>query len=374
MQRGRPGQGRCRASGGRFLVPELKRPADTVADDVTNQAAAWLLRLRGEPQDPDLKAEFEAWLSRDARHAEAWERARRVWSLAGAIGPAPRQSEAGGAVPSQGGKPDLPPDLPRRLPPSLPRGARRNRRPACVWGVGLAMAAGLCLAVVLSPSLLLRMQADHASPVGEMRTGELDDGTQVQLDSGSAIAVDYAADRRSVELLAGQAFFSVRQDRRRPFSVKADDVGVTVTGTEFEVRLMPGDVSLAVAEGEIRVSYPRERQGDGQIGAAELVAGQGLRIGMPGGTAERKSVRLRSIAAWRRGRLLIERATIGELIEELRRYRSGTIVITDDALAARQVTGVFDLTDPVRALETVVGPHAGRVREITPWLVVVSGR
>ena len=359
-------------------MPDLKRPADTVADDVTNQAAAWLLRLRGEPQDPDLKAEFEAWLSGDARHAEAWERARQVWSLAGAIGPAPRQPEAGGAVPSQGGKPDLPPDLPRRLPsgppPSLPRGARRNRRPACVWGVGLAMAAGLCLAVVLSPSLLLRMQADHASPVGEMRTVELDDGTQVQLDSGSAIAVDYAADRRSVELLAGQAFFSVRQDRRRPFSVKADDVGVTVTGTEFEVRLMPGDVSLAVAEGEIRVSYPRERQGEGQIGAAELVAGQGLRIGVPSGTAERKSVRLRSIAAWRRGRLLIESATIGDLIEELRRYRSGTIVITDDALAARQVTGVFDLTDPVRALETVVGPHAGRVREITPWLVVVSGR
>ena len=70
---------------------------------------------------------------------------------------------------------------------------------------------------------------------------------------------------------------------------------------------------------------------------------------------------------------MIESATVGDLVDELRRYRSGMIVITDQALAAQRVTGVFDLADPVRALKTVVEPHAGRVREVTPWLLIVSG-
>jgi transmembrane sensor len=176
-----------------------------------------------------------------------------------------------------------------------------------------------------------------------------------------------------VKLLAGQAFFSVRHDGRRPFSVEADDVDVTVTGTEFDVRLAPRDVSVAVAEGEVHVTYPGEGERRARAGAAVLAAGEGLRIRRPDGAAERMPAPPQSIASWRRGRLLIESATIGDLVAELRRYRSGMIVVTDDALARQRVTGVFDLTDPVRALKTVVEPHAGRVREITPWLVIVSG-
>ncbi len=341
-------------------MPELKRPTETTGDPVTDEAAAWLLRLRGAPDDPGLKAEFEAWLSRDARHVEAWKTARQVWSLAEIVGPAARRPTTARAS----GPPGRQPGRPRHL--------GRGRRPARAWGLGLAAAASICLAIVLFPSLKLRMQADYASAVGETRTVELADMTRVQLDSNSAIAVDYAPDRRVVTLLAGQAFFSVRPDRRRLFSVNADNVDIAVTGTEFEVRLAPADVSLAVAEGEVRVTHAREGQRESPTDAAVLVAGQGLRVQIPGGVMARLRVRPESIAAWRRGRLLIEGATIGDLIDELRRYRSGTIVITDAALAAQRVTGVFDLTDPIRALNTVVRPHAGRVREITPWLVVVS--
>ena len=342
-------------------MPELKRSTDATRDSATEEAAAWLLRLRNAPDDPSLKAEFEAWLSRDARHAEAWETAQQVWSLASVVGPAHSQPAADCASGSQGGSLGL---------ASRIRWKKRAKR---TWGVGLAVAASICLAILVLPSLQLRMQADYASAVGEMRNVELADGTRVHLDSDSAIAVDYAPDRRVVSLLAGRAFSSVRYDRRRPFWVKADAVDVMVTGTEFEADMASTDVSLAVVEGEVRVIYHREGRQEAGTDSAVLVAGQGLRVQIPGGGMERTRIRPQSVAAWRRGRLLIESATIGDLIDELRRYRSGTIVITDGTLAARRVTGVFDLTDPVRALETVVKPHQGRVREITPWLVVVSG-
>lgn len=343
-------------------MPKTKRPADTTSNAVTHEAAAWLLRLRNAPDDSDLKDDFETWLAQDPRHAEAWESARQVWSLAGAVGPAIRKPTA---------------DRARRPADRRSEGRphrRRQRRAARAWGYGAAMAASIVLAVLLAPVLLLRLEADYASGVGEMRDIALADGTRVQLDSGSAIAVDYTADRRRVDLLAGRAYFSVRQDGARPFSVTAEAVDATVTGTEFEVSLAPGDVTLAVAEGSVRVTYEQAGMHAPDADAADLAAGDGLRVDIPGGAMERLPVDLQAIASWRRGRLLIESATIGDLIEELRRYRSGAIVITDDVLAARQVTGVFDITDPIRALRTVVEPHAGQVREITPWLVVVSGR
>lgn len=344
-------------------MPELKQPTDTTRDPVTDEAAAWLLRLRNAPRDRRLEAEFDAWLSRDESHAEAWKTAQQVWSLTGLVGPASRRPAAHRASRSQD------------RPLGMPRPVERNRRLARGWGIGLAAAASICVAVALFPSLRLQMQADYASAAGETRTVELADGSRVQLDSGSAIAVDYTSGRRIVTLLAGQAFFSVRHDRQRPFSVKAEDVAVTVTGTEFDVRLAPADVSVAVAEGEVHVTYPqgtdaRQARADETV----LVAGQSLRVHRQAGAAVLVPVSLQAVAPWRRGRLLIESATIGELVDELRRYRSGMIVIADETLAGQRVTGVFDLTDPIRALKTVVEPHAGRVREITPWLVIVSGR
>lgn len=212
------------------------------------------------------------------------------------------------------------------------------------------------------------------SGVGETRYIELMDGSRIQLDSGSAIAVDYAPDRRRVTLLAGQAFFSVVRDRDRPFMVGADDVVVTVTGTTFDVHLATAEVEVAVAEGEVHVSYPHNFGQEARTDEAVLGPGHGVRIDRQGGEPKHIRFTPQSVAPWRRGRLLIDSATIGELVDELRRYRAGAIIITDKALADRRVTGVFDLTDPLRALKTVVQPHAGQVREITPWLIVVSGR
>ncbi|MEM9683595.1 MAG: FecR family protein [Pseudomonadota bacterium] len=342
-------------------MPKTKRPADTTSDAITRQAAAWLLRLRNAPDDSDLENEFETWLAQDPRHAEAWESARQVWSLAGEVGPAVRKPAADRTPHRQGRRPEAQPHR------------RRERHAARAWGYGAAMAASIVLAIVLVPLLLLRLEADYQSAVGETRDIALADGTRVRLDSGSAIAVDYTADRRRVNLLAGRAYFSVRQDAARPFSVNAEAVDATVTGTEFEVSLAPDDVTFAVAEGSVRVTYERAGTDASDADAANLTAGDGLRVTIPGGAMARMPVNSRAVASWRRGRLLIERATLGDLIEELRRYRSGAILITDDALSARQVTGVFDTTDPIRALKTVVEPHAGQVWEITPWLVVVSG-
>jgi transmembrane sensor len=61
-------------------------------------------------------------------------------------------------------------------------------------------------------------------------------------------------------------------------------------------------------------------------------------------------------------------------VEQIRRYSPGAILLTDDRLAQRRVTGVFDLQHPAAALRALVEPHAGEVAMLTPYLLVVTAR
>lgn len=320
----------------------MNRLGDSVAQDAVAQdaaaqdAAGWLLRLRQRPDDTALRQEFESWIAADERHAKAWDAARLMWQLAGTVGPA----------------------LPAPANRNLPRGRR-------VLAVAVLAA---CFLLAFLPTLRLHWRADHLTTAGEVRFLDLDDGSRVQLDSASAVAISFGQSRRDVALLAGQAFFEVAPNRQRPFVVQAGEVAVTVTGTAFDVRMEHAGIVVEVESGSVRVDYPEH----GTLAQTTLAPGQRLTLARDGSDVRMSTMDTGQIAPWRRGRLLIDSATIGQLVEEIRRYRPGLIVLTDDALAQRRVTGVFDLHDPLRALRAVVEPHAGKVREIAPWLVVVS--
>ncbi|PAM43031.1 siderophore-interacting protein, partial [Acinetobacter baumannii] len=73
-------------------------------------------------------------------------------------------------------------------------------------------AAAAALVVVVAgvgwgrgPEVLLRMQADYLTEKGEVRTVQLADGSKVELDSGSAIRLDYDGVQRRIRLLQGSA-------------------------------------------------------------------------------------------------------------------------------------------------------------------------
>jgi transmembrane sensor len=61
---------------------------------------------------------------------------------------------------------------------------------------------------------------------------------------------------------------------------------------------------------------------------------------------------------------------MADVVDDLRRYFAGSIVLVDADLAARRVTGVYNLADPVGALRAIVGAHGGSVRQVSPWLLL----
>ena len=317
--------------------------ADPKDDDLLAEAVDWRLRLDAAPEDAALRAAFDAWLATSAAHRRAYGDVDRLTRVAAEL---PAGYDA------------APVTTPARAAPP-----RRWRR---VGYAALALAA--CFAFVFGPSLQLWLASDYSTGTAELRTLTLEDGSVVALDAGSAVATRFSAARREVVLLAGRAFFEVVPAADRPFVVVAEDVSVTVTGTAFDVARAGETVSVAVQSGTVEVTGGRNPGA-----AATLTRGQRLEIDRTSQQATQSEIAPDDVAAWREHRLVVDKATIAEIAEELGRHHAGFVVLSSRALGERRVSGVFDLRRPVEALQAAVRTHGGSVTAITPYLIVISG-
>jgi len=323
---------------------------DKDEQDASVAAAHWLLALEEEPDDVDLRRRFETWLAERPENAAAWAGVSDVYDAIGAPAyvehRAARESRPGAVA-------------------SVTRldGVRARRRRFLLPAAALALAA--CLALVTLPGLHLQWQADHVTSVAESRSVVLDDGSSVRLAPGSAIEV-LGAGSRGVRLLRGEALFEVVPDSARPFRVEAGGVETTVLGTVFDVRLLAAGAFVAVRQGEVRV----DRAAAPPV-SERLKAGDWARVER-GADVARGTVPPTEVAAWQRGQIVARDRAIADIVDEVGRSFQGVVLVTDGTLARQRVTGVYNLDDPAAALRAAAGVHGGVVRQVSPWLIVVS--
>ncbi len=186
------------------------------------------------------------------------------------------------------------------------------------------------------------------------------------LGPDSAIRLGFTAGRRDIELLAGMGFFDVIPDPARPFRVTAEKLEATAFGTAFEVSSDASCLTVSVDHGLVGVEVPDAPPQD-RLGASEWLT-------FDEGTAriERGRKEPNQIAAWRNNLIFAERETIASLIARIARWRPGRVIMADPSFGAERVSGVFDLTKPMAALEAVVTPYGGTVRTLSPYLTVIS--
>lgn len=310
--------------------PETNDPAAA-----WERALDWLMRIQADPADAQSRLALDRWLAESDENARAYRKAEKVWRLTGAL-----------------------PAAAIRLPTT-----RRGSLTAVL------VAAAACLALLLVPDVQRRLMSDHYTGIGERRHLTLSDGSSVDLDGDSAVTVNMAGDRRSVILSEGRAFFQVARDETRPFVVTTGETSVTVTGTAFDVHAARRMVTVEVLSGSVSVAATTA---DGRRKDTALQAGGRARISRADGGMTVDRVTPAQVGAWRTDRLVVDGVAVAQVVEDLRRHYGGLIVLRDDALAERRVTGVFDLRDPVQALRAAVQPHGGTVREPLPRLLVVS--
>ena len=312
-------------------------------------AFAWLCLLHDQPSSGD-QLTFSHWLKADPAHAEAYAQAQVLWELSES--PARTLADED-AFALQG---------------YLNAMNQSRRHSIRRWSGALAMAACLLLMMGLGagwqPARWIDdLGADYVSAPGEIRTVTLADQSRVTLDADSAIAVDFSRGERHVQLRRGAGFFSVTHTGD-PFVVDAEQGQAKVLGTQFEVRLQPQGAQVTVLSG--RVGVTAKKYAEPQI----LTAGQQVAYGE--GAAEKlHAVDSEAQLAWRQGWLNYYKATLAEVVQDLGRYYPGRIVLLNDELAARRISGSFPSKDPQAVLSSLQGVLGFEQHNVLGHLIIL---
>ncbi|PRH85693.1 Fe2+-dicitrate sensor, membrane component [Labrys okinawensis] len=315
--------------------------------DVEQEARDWFVRRLGGLSRAE-QAAFEHWLGSDPAHADALRRTEEVWNAAEqpARRLATRENEA------------LAPYL-----YAVDRGRRQHRTFRRLSTAALALTIGLGGVLWLqNPHLLQKLMADHSTGRGERRTVTLSDGSKVLLDADSAFDETFDKNERQVKLLRGTASFDVAPGKA-PFVVRVPDGAIRDIGTQFDVNLGEDGTVVTLESGKVAVKAEH-------IGEALLdEPGQRLRFDRQG-LGEIEQVDLKDALAWRQGRYVFYRARLSDVIEEIARYRRGRIIVTDAGLGDQLVTGSFSLADTDAALQSLQASVGFRMTALPGGLVV----
>ncbi|MBO1324296.1 FecR family protein [Acetobacter sp. TBRC 12305] len=313
-------------------------------DRISLEAARWLVSLEENPDDQRLKDDFEAWLSADPAHQQAWEATSGVYDLMGPL---------------------FENEYPSRAPKEYQVSRARHPVRRALWAIPLGLAASIAL-FVSAPDWYYRLTADYATSAARQTTIRLADGSEVSLAPHSAIDVAYRPEgAREIRLLRGEGFFRVAHDTARPFRVLGGSITVTDIGTEFDIRLSATTSSVAVKAGRVHVDGARAFSMD-------MGAGQRLDVGNRADVLQGRED-VENVGAWATsGQLVLQDATFSEAMDRIGPYYGGKIFVADRSLNGGKVTGVYNLSAPEAALKAMADTQGATLRHITPWIIVIS--
>ncbi|WP_043312187.1 FecR domain-containing protein [Pseudomonas sp. ML96] len=307
--------------------------------EAIRSAAQWYARLTAETAGEGEQLAWQRWLESDPAHYAAWQRIESV-----------RQQM--GQVPGQ-------------LAASTLAAAGQSRR-RVLLGMALLVSASGVAGLGWRSDAGRRLAADFRTTVGERRSFTLADGSQLLLNTDSAVDALFDEQQRLLVLRGGEVLIETAPDPLgRPFSVATAHGSVRALGTRFTVRLDDNGSSVAVLAKAVEVSTP------GMPTPVRLEAGQQTRFTRAGVQPPQASHA--DVAAWQQGSLIAIDRPLGELIDELARYRSGWLRC-DPAIASVKVSGAFPLDDTDRALDALEKGFPIRVVRRTRYWVSLLPR
>lgn len=300
-------------------------------------AAQWYARLASGAASEATQQAWQRWHAADPLHQAAWHRIEAVRDQVGQV--------------------------PGRLASSSLQGATQSRRLVLRGLVALA-SAGALGAVGWRSEPGQRLAADFASGIGERRRFTLDDGSQLMLDTRSAVDLRFDATQRLLVLRSGALLVETAPDpRQRPFMVETPHGRVRALGTRFTVTLGEAGSQVAVLEKAVEVS-PRE-------GTVRVRLEAGQQLGFSRDAVGNPQPVDAATAAWTQGSLIAIDRPLGELLAELSRYRSGWLRC-DPRIAGIRVSGAFPLGDTDLALAALEsGFPVTVVRRTRYWVTLV---
>ncbi len=316
---------------------------DPQLEALEDRASEWLVR-RDAGLTPAEQAELDRWLAADPRHYAAFA------EMESALASLNRPRELGHEA-------TVTKELAAWEEQERINRIGAQRRKLYYLRLGLAAAAAVVLVSLAvwkpwaqpeTPSLAT------VSPKPERQ--QLPDGSVVELNANSEIAVDYSLEKRGVHLLRGEVHFDVAKNPARPFVVTVGNVEVRAVGTAFVVRLDPATVDVLVTEGKVTVAQAAPLVSSSPSAPpipAPIFVSAGARVAVPvdgSGFAPQVEpvtpVEINTALAWREMRFEFTNTSLAEAVDLFNHKSKVHVTLEDPSLAELRVSGIYWANNP----------------------------
>lgn len=205
---------------------------------------------------------------------------------------------------------------------------RLRRRISNVWksiavaaSVAAVAAIGFTLYHIYSPEPAL---IQTYSCVTGKSSVLLPDGSTVVLHNGATLSYDNSFSKANREVsVEGEAYFDVAKDAENTFTVKVDDIAVTVHGTTFNVLEDSESVTISLVEGSVDVHAGDET-------TCTLSPGHSAIYDKETGSLIDRKDDVAFAACWAQDRLTFTQASLGEVCRYLSKWYGVQIVVPDE--------------------------------------------
>lgn len=297
-------------------------------------AAYWYAKTRSGSMTPRDDHAFRRWMESDVKHARDYDNIALAWELSGELS---QRSELRTLLAAAD----------RKLEQDGANGLRSNgiRDARRLWIAGAAVASAL-----VAVGVTLRMMRGETTElafetgVGEQRLAVLPDHSTIALNTHTAVRVLFQSHRRQVELIRGEALFTVAHDALAPFTVSTEGGVSRAIGTQFAVRLDPSTTEVSVLEGVVEVAVISTGAQPAGAGV-RLEAGRALTYSRTGELSAVRPAEMNRVRGWQAQRIVIEHQTLADAIAEMNRYSNTRIVLGEPRVGDRRVSGVFRIGD-----------------------------
>lgn len=315
--------------------------------DLLDEALDWVVRLKaGAPTRTDVDA-LQQWRAQSPEHEAAFREAAGLLRTATIAAKELASEQVATATVAASQR--RPQHLTRRI----------------VLGGAIAAAAGY---VMFRPPLdmwpsLEELSADYRTGKGEHRKVMLAPDISVELNTQTSLALRSAPNETRVELISGEASVMARRASSIPLVMLARDGRISAVQADFNARCLDGVVSVTCLDGIVTVEQ------DGrtiQLRKAEQVtySRTGLQASRP--------VDATQVTAWQTGLLIFRDRPLSSVVDEVNRYRSGKIIITNAELSRRLVNGTFQLDRLDNFVAQVEQLFGARVTSLPGGVVLMS--
>ena len=148
----------------------------------------------------------------------------------------------------------------------------------------------------------------------------------------------YGKGERGIKL-TGEAYFSVKKDKKTPFNVYAQGINVRVHGTKFNISAYEDQdsVETVLLSGSISLKYTQYPGDQGIL----MVPDQRINYYKQADSVRSDVVDSQAYCSWKDGILFFYDSPMAEVTKKLERWFNVNIIIKDEMLLNYRITGTL---------------------------------